>query len=164
KVGVGEGRSAHSASVSSHAPEGHSGRRVGSCRTVTPSLTLSVDDVKSSWIGLGAKRQCTRTGSGCIPPAIGQELTIFFGQGGSRLCSKTSSGGLISSNRRCSREIIHLDSTQMRRSGVLADAVTGLEHTVSGTVQGHERGEGAEPRGPDVLTPTPGPEETPAHA
>ena len=57
-----------------------------------------------------------------------------------------------------------LDGTQSRRSGVLAYAVTGLEHTVSGTVQGHERGEGAEPRVPDVFTTTLGSEEKPSYA
>ena len=41
----------------------------------------------------------------------------------------------------------------MRRSGVLADAVTGLEHTVSGTAQVHERGEGLHHEDPVCLRP-----------
>ena len=49
--------------------------------------------------------------------------------------------------------MIHLDSTQMRRSGVLADAVTGLEHTVAGTAQVHERGEGLHHEDPVCLRP-----------
>jgi hypothetical protein len=52
-----------------------------------------------------------------------------------------------------------LDGTRSKGRDVLANAVPGLEHTVAGTVQVHERGEGAEPRIPDVFTPTSGPEE-----
>ena len=57
---------------------------------------------------------------------------------------KEAKRGWRGSPRRCSRGMICLDGTRSRGRGVLADALTGLEHTVSGTAQVHERGEGAE--------------------
>ena len=68
------------------------------------------------------------------------------------------------STRPCSRTMLRLDGTRLRRSGVLASPLTGVEHTVSDKGHKHERGEGAEPRRPAVLTPTSGPEEKPSHA
>jgi hypothetical protein len=60
--------------------------------------------------------------------------------------------------------MIRLDGTRLRRSGVLAYALPSLEHRGSGTAQVQKRGEEMETQGPDVFTPTPGPEETSAHA